>query len=264
MTSVLRLKSLGGGVAVLGLSTVAHAAVTLVLTTTLGHPGPAETNRDDAVSVEVTTEVQVQVTPAPEAPAPEPTASPAADHAAHWPTHTHPYPVAADHDWTPHDPNLVHVHAPLAHDAPANPQAPAQAAPVLTAGDDTPTFTIAVSTGDGDAHGAVSSAGTAAPREESNEPVAEQSVDGPARLVRGVAPSYPEAARAAGIEGDVRLELVVSTSGAVESARVVRGVGHGLDEAAVQAVRQFRFAPATRERRAVRVRMGWSMQFRLQ
>lgn len=257
MTSVLRLKSLGGGAAVLGLSTAAHAAVTLVLTTTLGHPGPSATTRDDGVSVEVTTEVQVT-------PAPEPTAAPAADHAARWPTHTHPYPVAADHDWTPHDPNLVHVHAPLARDAPANPRAPAQAAPALTAEDDTPTFTIAVSTGDGDAHGAVSSAGTAAPHEESSEPLAEQSVDGPARLVHGFAPSYPEAARAAGIEGDVRLELVVSTSGAVESARVVRGIGHGLDEAALQAVRQFHFAPATREGHAVRVRMGWSMQFRLQ
>ncbi len=258
MTSVLRFKSLGGGAAVLGLSTVAHAAVTLVLTTTLGHPGPSATTRDDGVSVEVTTEL----TPALEAPAA--TAAPAADHAAHWPTHTHPYPVAADHDWTPHDPNLVHVHAPLAHQAPASPQAPAQAAPALTADDDTPTFTIAVSTGDDDAHGAVSSTGTVAPHEESSEPLAEQSVDGPARLVHGVAPSYPEAARAAGIEGDVRLELVVSTSGGVESARVVRGIGHGLDEAALQAVRQFHFAPATREGRAVRVRMGWSMQFRLQ
>jgi periplasmic protein TonB len=262
MSSVLRLKSLGGGAAVLGLSTVAHAAVTLVLTTTLGHPGPSATPRDDGVSVEVTSEVQL--TPAPEAPAPEPTAASAAGHAAHWPTHTHPYPVPADHDWTPHDPNLVHVHAAPTLDAPAHPQAPAQAAPALTADDDTPSFTIAVSTGDGDAHGAVSSTGTAAPHEESSEPVAEQSVDGPARLVHGFAPSYPEAARTAGIEGDVRLELVVSTSGAVESARVVQGIGHGLDEAALQAVRQFRFAPATREGRAVRVRMGWSMQFRLQ
>ena len=255
MTLVLRLKSLGGGAAALGLSAVAHAAV--MLTTTLGHPGPSSSARDDG-AIEVTTEL----TPAPEAPAAEATPAPAAGHAAHWPTHTHPYPVPADHDWTPHDPNLVHVHAPL--DAPAHPQAPAQAAPALTADDDTPSFTIAVSTGDEGAHGTVSSTGTAAPHEDSSEPVAEQSVDGPARLVHGFAPSYPEAARTAGIEGDVRLELVVSTSGAVESARVVQGIGHGLDEAALQAVRQFRFAPATREGHAVRVRMGWSMQFRLQ
>jgi len=61
----------------------------------------------------------------------------------------------------------------------------------------------------------------------------------------------------------VRLELVVGTSGAVESARVVRGIGHGLDEAALRAVRRFRFAPATKAGHPVRVRMGWSVQFRL-
>jgi len=257
MTSVLRLKSLGGGVAVLGLSTVAHAAVTLVLTTTLGHPGASPSARDDG-AIEVVTEV----TPAPEAPAAEVSPLPAVGRAAQWPTHTHPYPVPADHDWTPHDPNLVHLHA-LSHDAPA-PQAPAQAAPALTAGDETPTFTIAVGTGDDDAHGVVSPAATAAPHEDGGEPVAEHSVDGPARLVHGLAPSYPEAARAAGIEGDVRLELVVGLSGSVESARIVAGIGHGLDEAALQAVRQFRFAPATKDGHVVRVRMGWSMQFRLQ
>jgi protein TonB len=263
MTFVLRLKSLGGGVAALGLSAVAHAAV--VLTTTLGHPGASPSARNDD-AVEVTTEV---TTTAPESPAPEATPTPAAGHASTWPTHTHPYPVPADHDSTPHDPNLVHLHA-LLHDAPAAPQAPALAAPALTAGDDTPTFTISVSSvsslsaDDSDARGAVSPTGTAAPHEDSSEPVAERSVDGPARLVRGLAPSYPEAARAAGIEGDVRLELVVGLSGSVESARVVGGVGHGLDEAALQAVRQFRFAPATKDGRVVRVRMGWSMQFRLQ
>jgi len=95
-------------------------------------------------------------------------------------------------------------------------------------------------------------------------PLAEQDVDGRARLVRGVAPAYPASARADGVEGDVRLELVVGLAGSVESARVTRGVGHGLDEAALRAVNQFRFAPATQGGHAVRVRMGWSMQFRLQ
>jgi protein TonB len=62
----------------------------------------------------------------------------------------------------------------------------------------------------------------------------------------------------------VQLELVVGLSGAVESARVVRGIGHGLDESALRAARQFRFAPATKSGQTVRVRMGWSVQFRLQ
>ena len=47
-------------------------------------------------------------------------------------------------------------------------------------------------------------------------------------------PAYPDSARADGVEGDVRLELVVDVSGVVESAGVVRGVGHGLDESALR------------------------------
>jgi protein TonB len=149
------------------------------------------------------------------------------------------------------------------------PEAPAQAAPALSGADDTPHFTIAIGTDD-DAYGAASAgaaggtSGTAPPREDSGEPLGQDAVDAQARLVLGLAPSYPDAARAAGIEGDVRLELVVGVSGAVESARVVRGIGHGLDEAALRAVRQFRFAPASKAGHAVRVRMGWSVQFRLQ
>lgn len=245
---VLRLKSLGVSAAALGISSAVHAAV---LFTPVGHP--AGNARDEGSSIDVTTELL----PPPEVPAMEP----AADRPASHPTHTHPYPVPPSHDWIPHDPNLEHPHAPP---APATPDLPAQAAPVVTASDDTPSFTITVSTSGDDAHGAVSAAGSAQPHEESGEPLAEPAVDGKARLVRGLAPSYPEAARTAGVEGDVHLELVVGVSGSVESARVVQGIGHGLDEAALQAVRQFRFAPATKDGRAVRVRMGWSMQFRLQ
>jgi protein TonB len=59
-------------------------------------------------------------------------------------------------------------------------------------------------------------------------------------------PSYPEAARAAGISGKVRVEVTVDETGAVKSARVVSGLGHGLDEAALAAARGSTFGPATR------------------
>jgi TonB family protein len=65
------------------------------------------------------------------------------------------------------------------------------------------------------------------------------------------------------VEAEVKLELVVSTTGAVESVRVVRRAGHGLDDAAVVAARQFRFSPAAKQGHAVRVRMSWSVEFRL-
>jgi protein TonB len=146
----------------------------------------------------------------------------------------------------------------------ASHDAPQAAPPAEAATSDMPSFTIAIGAGTGDVHGLVSPSGTGEAQEADGAIVPEASVDAPARLVRGLAPAYPEAAHSEGIQGDVLLELIVGTSGEVESARVVRGVGHGLDEAAVHAMRQFRFAPAIQGGHAVRVRMGWSMQFRLQ
>jgi TonB family protein len=65
----------------------------------------------------------------------------------------------------------------------------------------------------------------------------------PATVVR---PSYPAEALAAKVEGKVRLELVVDEQGAVKNARVLHGLGHGLDEAALDAAQRTRFRPATR------------------
>jgi protein TonB len=242
--------------ATLGASGTLHAALVLM---PAGHAGPSQAGAGDVlVAIEATTEVTTTA-PEPESPRLERAAA-HEDHAPHWPTHTHPYPVAADHDWTPHDPNLVHPMLPVS--------VPAVAAPALTASDDAPTFSIRVSTGD-DAHGAVSDHvheddhDHAAPS-VSTEPLDEARVDGRARLVRSVAPSYPDSARSAGTEGDVGLVLVVGPSGVVESAQVVHGISRVLDDAAVRAVRAFRFAPATKGGQPVRVRMAWSVQFRLQ
>jgi len=248
---MLRLTSSAVALCALGFSAVVHAAALLVTVGPFSHGGAARvTPTDDAVAV---VDLEAEATP-PELAAP--VAAPPS-RATIWPNHTHPYPVAPGHDLTPHDPNLVHEAAHI--------DAPAAAAPVDTTTDDTPRFTIAIGPSGGvDAHGPVSAAGTAAPHEDGAQVIPEQLVDTQARLVRGLAPSYPPDARADGVEGDVRLELVVGEAGGVESARVVRSVGHGLDEAALQAVRQFRFAAATKDGHAVRVRMGWSMQFRLQ
>lgn len=242
---MLRLTSSAVALCALGFSAVVHAAALLAPLGLSGHPGAAS---DDAIAVDLLTDPALSE--------PEPTVTPPSGRATIWPNHTHPYPVPASHDSTPHDPSIVHVAARAA--------APAAAPPADTTTDEPPRFTIAIGMAGGDSFGRVSPTGTATPQHDSAQVVAEQLVDSPARLVRGLAPSYPAAARADGVEGDVRLELIVGEGGAVETAGVVRGVGRGLDEAALQAVRQFRFAPATKDGHAVRVRMGWSMQFRLQ
>ena len=59
-------------------------------------------------------------------------------------------------------------------------------------------------------------------------------------------PAYTAEARALKLEGEVLLEVVFSASGKIQVVRVVRGLGHGLDEAAIHAAEQIRFKPATR------------------
>ncbi len=75
---------------------------------------------------------------------------------------------------------------------------------------------------------------------------------------------YPDAARRAGLEGDVRLELDVSATGEVTGSRVVRSAGNGFDEVAQRLVRRFRFRPATRGGKAVPATVEWTYKFRLE
>jgi protein TonB len=81
----------------------------------------------------------------------------------------------------------------------------------------------------------------------------------------GVKPIYPEAALRAGLEGLVVLEAIVDERGRVgHDVKVVRSLGHGFDEAAVAAVRQWRFRPATRDGKPIKVRRIFPILFRLQ
>jgi TonB family protein len=57
-------------------------------------------------------------------------------------------------------------------------------------------------------------------------------------------PQYSEEARKLGLEGEVLVQVVFPASGPVQVVRVTKGLGHGLDEAAVRAAEQIRFKPA--------------------
>ena len=85
----------------------------------------------------------------------------------------------------------------------------------------------------------------------------------PPRLLREVRADYTDAARRSGLTGDVVLEIVVRHDGSVGDVRVLRRLGAGLDERAVQAVRQWRFAPATRQGAPVDVVVEVAVEFRL-
>ena len=59
--------------------------------------------------------------------------------------------------------------------------------------------------------------------------------------IRHVDPVYPDAARAAGVRGAVVVELALDLDGRVTDVRVLRGIP-GLDQAAIDAARQWEFA----------------------
>jgi TonB family protein len=69
----------------------------------------------------------------------------------------------------------------------------------------------------------------------------------PAEIISKPVPAYTEEARSKKIEGEVLLEVVFEASGKLRVLRVVRGLGHGLDDAAVRAAEQIRFKPALRD-----------------
>jgi protein TonB len=66
-----------------------------------------------------------------------------------------------------------------------------------------------------------------------------------------VMPKYTLEARQADIEGVVRVEVTVDETGQVVNARVVTGLGYGLDDAALVAARASTFEPATRCKKPV-------------
>ena len=73
------------------------------------------------------------------------------------------------------------------------------------------------------------------------------------QLISSVAIQYPELARIARVTGVVIVETIIDEQGNIESARVLQGLPMGLDRAAVEAVRQWKFKPAMRNGTPVKV-----------
>ena len=76
-------------------------------------------------------------------------------------------------------------------------------------------------------------------------------------------PAGTEAARAAGVEGKVRVQLTVDVTGHVVDVKLLEGLGYGLDEAALAAARQAEFEPAVRCGKPTRATFNISMRFTL-
>jgi TonB family protein len=73
----------------------------------------------------------------------------------------------------------------------------------------------------------------------------------PAEILDKPRPAYTDEARRLGIEGEVLLEVTFAASGEIKVLRVLRGLGHGLDESAMNAARRIHFRPAQRDGAAI-------------
>lgn len=76
-------------------------------------------------------------------------------------------------------------------------------------------------------------------------------------------PQYTAEGRSLRLEGDVVLDLVFQADGTVHVNNVVRGLGHGLDEAATRAAQQIKFKPAKRDGQQVDFPARVRIEFRL-
>jgi periplasmic protein TonB len=78
-----------------------------------------------------------------------------------------------------------------------------------------------------------------------------------------VEPEFSEEARKAKFSGSVTVYLYIEPDGTPSHVRVVQGVGMGLDEKAVEAVRQYRFKPAMKDGKPVRVDLYVAVNFQI-
>ncbi len=83
------------------------------------------------------------------------------------------------------------------------------------------------------------------------------------KLIYSVKPKYTEEARVNKIQGTVVLSATVGPDGLLSNIRVVKSLGYGLDEKAIEAARQCRFQPAMADGRPVAATVKFSMEFRL-
>ncbi len=95
------------------------------------------------------------------------------------------------------------------------------------------------------------------------KPKAVESATTPVELLEKPKPVYTEEGRSLKIEGDVALDVVFQANGTVQVSKVVSGLGHGLDEAAVRAAQQIKFKPAKRDNQNVDFPARIRIQFRL-
>ncbi len=109
------------------------------------------------------------------------------------------------------------------------------------------------------------------PKEEkplSEEPAFFVAVEEPPQPIGGLARIqqkivYPLAAKNLGIEGKVLIQAIIDENGNVAKAKVIKGIGSGCDEVALDAVKSSKFTPGKQRGKNVRVQITIPIVFKL-
>jgi len=121
--------------------------------------------------------------------------------------------------------------------------------------------------GGGGKHGVVQSGGFADATVADNTPKKKAAAsDSPTTMVDILdkpRPQYTAEGRSLRLEGDIVLDMVFQADGTVQVNRVISGLGHGLDEAAVRAAQQIKFKPAKRDGQPIDFPARVRIEFRL-
>ncbi|PZR14374.1 MAG: energy transducer TonB [Archangium gephyra] len=90
------------------------------------------------------------------------------------------------------------------------------------------------------------------------------SADAEPELLGEIKVPYPAEAQRNDVSGTVRMQVTIDVSGAVTSVKVLSGPGYGLNEAALEAMRRFRFKPATKKGEAIGYTFTYAYTFELE
>lgn len=74
---------------------------------------------------------------------------------------------------------------------------------------------------------------------------------------------YPEVAKNAGLEGKVYLLVYIDETGKVEDVKVLKGIGGGCDEAAIEGIKETKFSPGKDKGAPVKVKLSIPITFKL-
>ena len=84
-----------------------------------------------------------------------------------------------------------------------------------------------------------------------------------AKLLSSISPVYPGLAKNQRISGDVRVDALVDVTGRVTAVKVISGPAL-LQQAAIDAIRGWKYEPATLDGKSVPMHLTVTLQFRLQ